>query len=225
MAVGAYNLALLDLRQDAVPSAIGEGLADAKRLLSWIEVVKIEDHRIAFPAVGAGVAFEVLKQESGPLKPESPFPGFGLLHVPTLVREVVGAVIGNVAGTAHVVPLVAPSFASRQTLRWVSASRSCRIAGSSVLRVPSNIRSHFRRTECRVDSQPLGAWRSLVAHSAGGRAVAGSNPVAPTSRKPAWGLGFRRSGGIGSRFRPPRGTKGGYRRPAPVEVVLGLAMH
>jgi hypothetical protein len=26
-----------------------------------------------------------------------------------------------------------------------------------------------------------GAWRSLVAHSAGGRAVAGSNPVAPIS--------------------------------------------
>jgi hypothetical protein len=26
----------------------------------------------------------------------------------------------------------------------------------------------------------IGAWRSLVAHSAGGRAVAGSNPVAPT---------------------------------------------
>ena len=26
----------------------------------------------------------------------------------------------------------------------------------------------------------FGAWRSLVAHTAGGRAVAGSNPVAPT---------------------------------------------
>ena len=26
----------------------------------------------------------------------------------------------------------------------------------------------------------IGAWRSLVAHTAGGRAVAGSNPVAPT---------------------------------------------
>ena len=26
----------------------------------------------------------------------------------------------------------------------------------------------------------LGAWRSPVAHSAGGRGVAGSNPVAPT---------------------------------------------
>jgi acetyl-CoA carboxylase carboxyltransferase component len=27
----------------------------------------------------------------------------------------------------------------------------------------------------------LGAWRSLVAHSAGGRAVVGSNPTAPTT--------------------------------------------
>ncbi|SVC02312.1 uncharacterized protein METZ01_LOCUS255166 [marine metagenome] len=26
----------------------------------------------------------------------------------------------------------------------------------------------------------IGAWRSLVAHTAGGRAVAGSNPAAPT---------------------------------------------
>src|SRR4051794_416053 len=36
----------------------------------------------------------------------------------------------------------------------------------------------------RAGSIPVarfGAWRSLVAHSAGGRAVAGSNPVAPIS--------------------------------------------
>jgi hypothetical protein len=32
----------------------------------------------------------------------------------------------------------------------------------------------------RTLSWALGAWRSLVAHSAGGRKVAGSNPVAPT---------------------------------------------
>jgi hypothetical protein len=31
-----------------------------------------------------------------------------------------------------------------------------------------------------VNSRRDGAWRSLVAHSAGGRKVAGSNPVAPT---------------------------------------------
>ena len=35
-----------------------------------------------------------------------------------------------------------------------------------------------------VESPAHGAWRSLVAHSAGGRAVAGSNPVAPTSESP-----------------------------------------
>lgn len=29
-----------------------------------------------------------------------------------------------------------------------------------------------------------GEWRSLVAHPAGGRAVAGSNPVSPIRRKP-----------------------------------------
>jgi hypothetical protein len=29
-----------------------------------------------------------------------------------------------------------------------------------------------------------GEWRSLVAHPAGGRAVAGSNPVSPMSEKP-----------------------------------------
>jgi hypothetical protein len=39
----------------------------------------------------------------------------------------------------------------------------------------------------RFDSDPdtlkaNGAWRSLVAHSAGGRKVAGSNPVAPTEQ-------------------------------------------
>ncbi len=32
--------------------------------------------------------------------------------------------------------------------------------------------------------QLLGEWRSLVAHSAGGRAVAGSNPVSPTFLRP-----------------------------------------
>src|SRR5690242_12480809 len=34
----------------------------------------------------------------------------------------------------------------------------------------------------RVD-EDNGEWRSLVAHPAGGRAAAGSNPVSPTTRK------------------------------------------
>jgi hypothetical protein len=39
-----------------------------------------------------------------------------------------------------------------------------------------------------------GAWRSLVAHSAGGRKVVGSNPTAPTRREPAYEAGFRHLG-------------------------------
>ena len=37
----------------------------------------------------------------------------------------------------------------------------------------------------RLSSADHGEWRSLVAHPAGGRAVAGSNPVSPTNEKPA----------------------------------------
>jgi hypothetical protein len=60
------------------------------------------------------------------------------------------------------------------------------------------------RTDVRIDTQdiprgaggetsprrsvrmqrPHGEWRSLVAHSAGGRAVAGSNPVSPIIASP-----------------------------------------
>ena len=42
----------------------------------------------------------------------------------------------------------------------------------------------------RVVSNNHGAWRSLVAHSAGGRKVAGSNPVAPTRSKSRSRSGF-----------------------------------
>jgi hypothetical protein len=41
-----------------------------------------------------------------------------------------------------------------------------------------------------------GAWRNLVTHSAGGRKVAGSNPVAPTSRNRRKRGGFARLGHI-----------------------------
>jgi hypothetical protein len=65
-----------------------------------------------------------------------------------------------------------------------------------------------------------GEWRSLVAHPAGGRAVAGSNPVSPTNEWPAnsgfpmlvrhrtkWALGsnLRSDAQSGARRRPPVG--------------------
>ena len=41
-----------------------------------------------------------------------------------------------------------------------------------------------------VDSTHHGEWRSLVAHPAGGRAVAGSNPVSPIRESPAFDEAF-----------------------------------
>ena len=43
-----------------------------------------------------------------------------------------------------------------------------------------------------LSSADHGEWRSLVAHPAGGRAAAGSNPVSPMNEKPAH-AGFSRS--------------------------------
>jgi hypothetical protein len=64
-----------------------------------------------------------------------------------------------------------------------------------------------------------GEWRSLVAHPAGGRAVAGSNPVSPTQGKvcicrPCCGVGRRadrRRGPFGVQFSP--GGASGPRQP------------
>jgi hypothetical protein len=55
------------------------------------------------------------------------------------------------------------------TIRF-TANQRCRASGLRQTG-PAELRSGSR-----------GAWRSLVAHSAGGRKVAGSNPVAPTGR-------------------------------------------
>src|SRR5436190_23384946 len=57
----------------------------------------------------------------------------------------------------------------------------------------------------------FGAWRSLVAHSAGGRAVAGSNPVAPTNvadyRAPPHGRDRHTDRGADAHRRGPVSTR------------------
>ena len=50
---------------------------------------------------------------------------------------------------------------------------------AAMARPPAARDADSRRDSPALASDPFGAWRSLVAHSAGGRAVAGSNPVAP----------------------------------------------
>jgi hypothetical protein len=43
--------------------------------------------------------------------------------------------------------------------------------------------ARLESSRARLGSESHGEWRSLVAHPAGGRAVAGSNPVSPTTGK------------------------------------------
>src|SRR5437763_10635729 len=67
------------------------------------------------------------------------------------------------------------------------------------------VRSPSPALDPRYGSSGHGAWRSLVAHSAGGRKVAGSNPVAPISVTPlqsglhrVYGTGTVRPGTAGT---------------------------
>src|ERR1700760_770493 len=75
---------------------------------------------------------------------------------------------------------------------WPSDARRTRLAASTASNARSGVFAGFRlaRTYVRtaggqhlwgkgVESRGHGEWRSLVAHPAGGRAVAGSNPVSP----------------------------------------------
>ena len=68
----------------------------------------------------------------------------------------------------------------RNECAGLSSARAC---GRSVVvaQKPSKLlgRVRFPSPACTY-----GEWRSLVAHPAGGRAVAGSNPVSPTEREP-----------------------------------------
>jgi hypothetical protein len=68
MAVCAHHLAFSDLVEDALPVAFRDPLTDIERLLA--EMIKLEDDRIAFAAVHAGIRFEVLDQVAGSLKPD-----------------------------------------------------------------------------------------------------------------------------------------------------------
>ena len=47
--------------------------------------------------------------------------------------------------------------------------------------------------QCQGNKTADGVWRSLVARSAGGREVAGSNPVAPTFVSTVYSLFFCKS--------------------------------
>src|SRR6476619_6659877 len=64
---------------------------------------------------------------------------------------------------------------------YVAAGAASR-RGSAIASFTPVGRPHGRRGSAGI-LRPFGAWRSLVAHPAGGRAVGGSNPLAPTTSR------------------------------------------
>ena len=94
-----------------------------------------------------------------------------------LVRPVAAADAGR-RRRARSRPRSGAPASARVTLRY--ASSAC---GRSVVAAqkPSKLLGRVRFPSPALDSH--GEWRSLVAHPAGGRAVAGSNPVSPTTQK------------------------------------------
>jgi hypothetical protein len=176
VAVCTDDLALLHLVENILPPPLGEVPRDLKRLLAFLlDVVEFEHHWVALSAVDARMGREELEQKESALNATQLFLDAGLRDVSALVSEVVLAVISGVAWTTHVVSL-ALGFASpreaRDGLSFTAAPASAQLS----------CHEHMFASAADgidLDSARHGAWRSLVAHSAGGRAVAGSNPVAP----------------------------------------------
>src|SRR5918992_2382532 len=105
MAVGADNLALCDLVEDALPAPVRERPGDVEGLVS--EVVELEDDRVGLAAVGAGVGAEVLDEIRRALERKLLLPAAGLLHGAQFIRQVVLAFVGRSTLAAHVVALTA----------------------------------------------------------------------------------------------------------------------
>jgi hypothetical protein len=86
MAVNAYDFARLDLVEDPLPSEPLEAVADVEVLFA--DVVELQDHRIGFSAVGAGMFREVLEEEFRPFAAARSLSGYCLVDVTLPVRNV-----------------------------------------------------------------------------------------------------------------------------------------
>lgn len=90
MTVGTDDFAFLDLGEDLLPRTNDQIASDRKLLVT--EMVEVEDNRIGFTAVDAGMCPQILDQEAEPV-------GLKLL-LPALVSVKVGRFVGFVMGLA-----------------------------------------------------------------------------------------------------------------------------
>jgi hypothetical protein len=205
MTVCTNDLALCHLVEDALPIAVSESIADSELLVP--EVIELEHHRIALSAIDAGVIAEVGDQIVDPLG-DGCLPALSRsVDVAPPVRTVVDLLVRRTTGTAVVVPLPL-RFPSPSELLKGLAHRASPTPSHACDPSYTNRRSPLglfamlagvdpRSLPMRQNANSHGEWRSLVAHSAGGRAVAGSNPVSPISESPLGKRVFGVPGSIG----------------------------
>jgi hypothetical protein len=200
MAIRADNIALCHLVKNCLPITHADPGGNGEVLA--VKVVELKDDRVGLAAVGAGMRAEELEQKRRTFGDERILPTRRGCNVPLAICDVVGSFVGGatrpavcvefpesptVPGklrgrlqlTAAAAPLALLAGRHEHTFPW-RADGSWVCAGASEVATPL---PHVAppRGRRRIGGYG-GEWRSLVAHPAGGRAVAGSNPVSPIEK-------------------------------------------
>jgi hypothetical protein len=188
MTVCTNDVALGDLVEDVLPVAIAHALGDAEALV--LDVVELEHKRVALAAINAVPLAEEGHKTRRTLCSEGSLAAKRVRDVALTMQRVVRALVLGSAWPAVVVALstrlTTPSEVG-QRLGWPAAPARAHRGGVGGHEHMFPVRSDESCGRSfpiglAVESGCHGEWRSLVAHPAGGRAVAGSNPVSPIAQ-------------------------------------------
>jgi hypothetical protein len=101
VAVCTYHLTFFQFSQYGFPVPVAQSSADVKRLVA--EVVKLQDHHIALPAVDTGVLLQVVDQPGNPFADDPIAAASSIVDVPLSVLLVVfPAVVGSTGAAVDV---------------------------------------------------------------------------------------------------------------------------
>jgi len=93
VAVGAPHIALGDLNEDEAPRLAHRKFGDVAPLLGWVAMVEVEHHRVATPAIDAGVREEISDKQGAVLDTVVGDPRDLAADVLLAIRQVVRAPI------------------------------------------------------------------------------------------------------------------------------------
>lgn len=144
MAVGAHDLALGDLVENALPVAVTDRRSDVEGLV--LEVIELEHHGVTLPTIDARVQREEFDQVRPALAGQALFQDSGAIDIPLAMRRVMLLAVGRATRSAHGVALPAlfasPREVVERLLSGASAAAFCVLA----LRHRTNVCSHSEGT-------------------------------------------------------------------------------